>query len=124
MLEHRHFLDIQFDISHNQWWWHRRTTECYRSAAFILTLHPNPATDQLFLEGLANYPDAVGAPAPLAGRPSPLISGNGQADISHLPPAFISPPFKPGKAYGEKMGGVRKTTESPAVDSVGTESCK
>jgi len=53
-----------------------------------LTLHPNPATDQLFLEGLANYPDAVWSTCSINGQTIPLDLGNGQADISHLPPGI------------------------------------
>ena len=53
-----------------------------------LTLYPNPATDQLFLEGLANYPDAVWSTCSISGQTIPLDLRNGQADISHLPPGI------------------------------------
>ena len=53
-----------------------------------LTLHPNPATDQLFLEGLASYPDAVWSTCSISGQTIPLDLRNGQADISHLPPGI------------------------------------
>ena len=53
-----------------------------------LTLYPNPATDQLFLEGLANYPDAVWSTCSISGQTIPLDLRKGQADISHLPPGI------------------------------------
>ncbi|MCB9019576.1 MAG: T9SS type A sorting domain-containing protein, partial [Chitinophagales bacterium] len=53
-----------------------------------LTLHPNPATDQLFVEGLASYPDAVWSTYSISGQTIPLDLRNGQADISHLPPGI------------------------------------
>ena len=58
------------------------------SEAISLTLHPNPATDQLFLEGLANYPDAVWSTCSISGQTIPLDLRKGQADISHLPPGI------------------------------------
>ena len=53
-----------------------------------LTLHPNPATDLLFLEGLASYPDAVWSTYSISGQTIPLDLCNGHADISHLPPGI------------------------------------
>jgi|GEM_PF-2298788 len=60
----------------------------YDIASLSLTLHPNPATDQLLLEGLASYPDAVWSTYSISGQTISLDLRNGQADISHLPPGI------------------------------------
>ena len=60
----------------------------YDIASLSLTLHPNPATDQLFLDGLASYPDAVWNTYSISGQAIPLDLRKGQADISHLPPGI------------------------------------
>ena len=62
--------------------------EVEENGSFSLTLHPNPATDQLILEGLASYPDAVWNTYSISGQAIPLDLRKGQADISHLPPGI------------------------------------
>ena len=64
------------------------TVSVQHAGSLPLTLHPNPATDQLFLEGLAGYPDAAWSTCSISGQTIPLDLGNGQADISHLPPGI------------------------------------
>jgi len=64
------------------------TVSVQNAGSFSLTLHPNPATDQLFLEGLASYPDAVWNTYSISGQTIFLDLRNGQADISHLPPGI------------------------------------
>ena len=64
------------------------TVSVQHAGSLSLTLHPNPATDQLILEGLASYPDAVWSTYSISGQAIPLDLGNGQADISHLPPGI------------------------------------
>ncbi|MCB9022779.1 MAG: T9SS type A sorting domain-containing protein [Chitinophagales bacterium] len=64
------------------------TVSVQHAGSLPLTLHPNPATDQLFLEGLAGYPDAVWNTYSISGQTIPLDLRNGQADISHLPPGI------------------------------------
>ena len=64
------------------------TVSVQHAGSLSLTLHPNPATDQLFLEGLASYPDAVWNTYSISGQAIPLDLWNGHADISHLPPGI------------------------------------
>ena len=64
------------------------TVSVQHAGSLSLTLHPNPATDQLFLEGLASYPDAVWSTYSISGQTISLDLRNGQADISHLPPGI------------------------------------
>jgi photosystem II stability/assembly factor-like uncharacterized protein len=50
-----------------------------------LTLHPNPATTSLIINGLSAYPNATMTTVSLNGQTVQLDFKNGQADIQHLP---------------------------------------
>ena len=53
-----------------------------------LTLHPNPATTSLVIEGLSAYPNATMSSISLSGQLVEVVFENGQANIAHLPPGI------------------------------------
>jgi hypothetical protein len=53
-----------------------------------LTLHPNPATTSLIIEGLSAYPNATMTTVTLSGQQVAVAFENGQANIAHLPPGI------------------------------------
>jgi len=57
-------------------------------ASLSLSLHPNPATTSLIIEGLSAYPNATMTTVTLSGQLVTVAFENGQANIAHLPPGI------------------------------------
>jgi hypothetical protein len=57
-------------------------------AMLPLSLHPNPASTALIIEGLSAYPNATITTLSLSGQQVAVAFENGQANIAHLPPGI------------------------------------